>query len=135
MATFYTPHTTFCPLTFLFSTASIQLIRMLMIRLQRMGKKHDPSYRVALIDSRRAAKSGGFNENLGSYNPQKGEPALNARRIKEWLAKGAQVSDTVHNLLVKTGVVEGEKRDVLSHDRIKAKLAKRKGSEPVEAAK
>lgn len=105
-----------------------------MIRLQRVGKKHDPSFRIALIDSRRAVKSGSFIEHLGSYNPQRGEPVVKAERIKEWLGKGAQASDTVWNLLRRQGVVEGEARDVLRHNRIKRKLAKKKGSAPVEAA-
>jgi len=107
---------------------------MLMIRLQRIGKKHDPSFRVALIDSRKSTKSGAFNENLGSYNAQKGEPILKSDRIKEWIGKGAKVSDTVHNLLIKQGVLEGKKRDVLSHNRIKAKNLSKQGAIPVETA-
>ncbi len=105
-----------------------------MIRLQRIGKKHDPSYRVALIDSRKSTKSGAFNENLGSYNAQKGEPILKTEKIKEWMGKGAKLSDTVHNLLIKQGVLEGKKRDVLFHDRIKAKNLSKQGRVPVETA-
>lgn len=74
---------------------------MLNIRLQRKGKKHDPSYRVVLIDSRRAAKSGSVLEILGSYSPRKGEPQLKVDKIKEWISKGAQVSETVYNLLTR----------------------------------
>jgi len=75
-----------------------------MIRLQRAGKKHQPSYRLVLLDSRRAAKSGSVLEILGSYNPQKGEPQLKTEKIKEWISKGAQVSDTVRNLLTKNKI-------------------------------
>jgi len=98
---------------------------MLMIRLQRTGKKHDPSYRVVLIDSRRAAKSGSVLEILGDYSATKKKYNLKAEKIKNWISKGAQVSDTVHNCLVKEKIIEGEKRDVLHHMRIKAKLAKK----------
>jgi small subunit ribosomal protein S16 len=98
---------------------------MLKIRLQRVGKKHDPSYRVVLTDSRQAAKAGTCIELLGNYNPQRGEPVLKGDRIKEWISKGAQTSDTVNNLLVKHGVIEGKKRDVLHHTKIAAKRAKK----------
>lgn len=98
---------------------------MLAIRLQRVGKKHDPSFRVVLIDSRRAAKSGSVLEVLGSYKAGvKGATQFKAERIKELITKGAQVSDTVNNLLLKSKIITGVKRDVLHHTRIKAKLAK-----------
>lgn len=79
---------------------------MLKIRLQRVGKKHQPSYRIVLVDSRRAAKSGSVLEILGSYNPPKKQSQLKTEKIKEWISKGAQVSDTVRALLTKnkTGV-------------------------------
>ncbi|HEY4510245.1 MAG TPA: 30S ribosomal protein S16 [Candidatus Paceibacterota bacterium] len=107
---------------------------MLTIRLQRIGKKHDPSYRVALIDSRKAPKSGAFLEHLGSYNPQRGKPQLKAERIKEWMGKGAQASETVHNILVREKLIAAKKKDVLHHTRI-AKAKEKKGSgKSVEAA-
>lgn len=114
-------------LTSKYCFANIRFI-MLMIRLQRKGKKHDPSYRIVLIDSRRAAKSGSVLEILGSYNSQKGEPQLKADKIKEWISKGAQVSKTVHNLFVNAKIIEGKKKDVLHHKKIKAKLDKKKPS-------
>lgn len=92
---------------------------MLTIRLQRKGKKHSPAYRVVLIDSRRAAKSGSVLEILGSYNPAKGETQLKADKIKEWISKGAQVSDTAHNFLVRGKIIEGKKKDVLHHKKIR----------------
>ncbi len=85
---------------------------MLTIRLQRVGRKNDPSFRVVLTDKRNAAKSGKFLEVLGSYNARRGEPQLKAERIQHWLSNGAQASDTVHNLLVRATVVAGPKRDV-----------------------
>jgi len=92
---------------------------MLMIRLQRTGKKHQPSYRLVLVDSRRATKSGSFIEILGSYNIIKGQTSFDAEKIKSWIGKGAQVSDTVHNLLIKEKIIQGKKRDILQHNKIK----------------
>ena len=82
---------------------------MLIIRLQRVGKKNDPSFRVVLTDSRRAPQSGGFLEILGSYDARKGEPQLKAGRIQHWLGKGVQTSGTVHNLLLRAKLITGDK--------------------------
>ncbi|MCR4283943.1 MAG: 30S ribosomal protein S16 [Parcubacteria group bacterium] len=84
---------------------------MLKIRLKRVGRKHDPSFRVVLTDSRKAA-SKGEKELLGTYDPRRNNSKLNADKIKEWMSKGAQVSDTVYNLLVNLKIVDGKKRDV-----------------------
>ncbi|MCK4918636.1 MAG: 30S ribosomal protein S16 [Candidatus Pacebacteria bacterium] len=86
---------------------------MLKIRLQRVGKKHDPSFRVILIDSRKGPKSGSFIENLGFYDAIRKVKQIKADRIKHWIANGAQVSDTVHNILVSEKVIEGKKKNVL----------------------
>ncbi|MBU3925673.1 30S ribosomal protein S16 [Patescibacteria group bacterium] len=98
---------------------------MLKIRLLRVGKKHDPSYRVVVTDSRNSTKSGRFIEIVGNYNPQIGQPQFKAERIKEWVSKGAQISDTVHNLLINAKIIEGKKKDVLHHGRIKANKEKK----------
>lgn len=87
---------------------------MLMIRLQRIGRKNDPSFRVVLTDSKNAAKSGKFKEILGSYNLKSGDVLFKADRIKYWIGNGAQTSDTVHNFLVHQKLVEGKKKNVLS---------------------
>lgn len=99
---------------------------MLMIRLQRVGRKHDPSFRIVAIDSRRAAKSGSVLEVLGSYDSRKGEPQFKKEKITEIISKGAQVSKTAHNLLVNAKILEGKKRDVLHHTKIKAGKEKEK---------
>ena len=85
---------------------------MLMIRLQRVGRKNDPSFRVVVTDSRNATKSGKFIEIVGSYDARKGEPQLKAERIKYWISVGAKTSGTVHNLLVSSGIVAGAKINV-----------------------
>lgn len=86
---------------------------MLKIRLQRIGRKNDPSFRAVLTDSKNSTKSGRFLEILGTYNPKAGEKSLKADRIKYWMGKGAKCSDTVHNFLVHDKVIEGKKKNVL----------------------
>jgi small subunit ribosomal protein S16 len=87
--------------------------RMLTIRLQRRGRKNDPSFRVIVVDSKQGPKSGKFIDLVGSYDPRTDRIDLQAERIQNWMKNGAQVSDTVHNLLVTKGVIEGKKRNVL----------------------
>lgn len=86
---------------------------MLMIRLQRVGRRNDPSYRVVLTDKQNAPQSGKFKEILGSYDPRNDKPALKEERISYWIEKGAQPSDTVHNLLIDAGIIKGGKINVL----------------------
>lgn len=86
---------------------------MLMIRLQRVGRKHDPSFRVVLTDSKNGPKSGKFNEILGFHNPRTKETKLEAEKIKARIASGAQLSDTLHNLLITQKIIEGKKINVL----------------------
>ena len=87
---------------------------MLMIRLQRTGRKNDAAFRVVLTDSKNSTKSGRFLEVLGNYNVKAGQITLDADRIKHWLSVGAKASDTMHNFLVSNGIVEGKKKNVLS---------------------
>lgn len=86
---------------------------MLSIRLQRVGKKNEPSFRLVLTDSKNAAKSGKFKEVLGFHNFRKDGTVLKADRIKYWMSVGAQVSDTAHNLLLAQKVITGKKINVL----------------------
>ena len=80
-----------------------------MIRLQRVGRKNDPSFRVVVTDSRNSTKSGKFIEIVGSYDARKHEPQLNGERIKYWISKGAKTSGTVNNLLVRAKIISGAK--------------------------
>jgi small subunit ribosomal protein S16 len=86
---------------------------MLKIRLQRIGRKNDPSFRAVLTDSKNSTKSGKFLEILGTYNPKAGEKVLNNDRIKYWMTQGAKCSDTMHNFLVHDKVIVGKKVNVL----------------------
>jgi len=86
---------------------------MLAIRLQRVGRKNDPSFRVIVADSKLKPKTGNFVEVLGSYNARMGKPVINVERAKYWMSMGAKASGTVHNLLVDLKAVSGKKINVL----------------------
>ncbi len=86
---------------------------MLKIRLQRIGRRNDPAFRVVLTESKNSTKSGKFKEILGSYNPKSGEILFKAERVNYWLKNGVQVSPTVHNFLVGQKLIEGKKKNVL----------------------
>ena len=81
---------------------------MVVIRLARVGKKHDPKYRITVADSRKYV-TGKFIEVLGTYVPtpmgKEQKVTLNVEKAKEWLTKGAQPSDTVRHVLKLAGVV------------------------------
>ncbi len=83
---------------------------MLKIRLQRVGRKHEPTYRLVLTDSKNSTKSGRYIETLGNFDSRRGEEAkFNNEKVEYWMSKGAQLSPTVHNMLVGRGVIEGKK--------------------------
>ncbi len=76
------------------------------IRLKRMGKKKTPSYRVVVADSR-FPRDGRIIENLGWYNPLV-EPSIikiNEEKTLGWLKNGAQPTDSVAQLLRRTGLL------------------------------
>lgn len=87
---------------------------MLMIRLQRVGRKNYAEFRIVVTEKTRAAKSSNYKELLGHYNPHVDSVTVNAERVLHWISQGAQVSDTVHNLLVSQKIIEGKKINVLS---------------------
>lgn len=86
---------------------------MLKIRLQRTGRKHEPSFRLVLTDHKNSTKSGRFKEVLGSYDPRKTTDQIKADRVKYWLSQGVQATGTVHNLLVNHKIITGKKVNVL----------------------
>jgi len=85
---------------------------MLRIRLFRGGKKNQPSYKIVVVEGRRAPKGGRFVDILGFLNPLSKEKSLDKEKAKHWISKGAQPSDTIHNLLVAEGVIKADKVDV-----------------------
>jgi small subunit ribosomal protein S16 len=76
------------------------------IRLTRVGAKKQPSYRVVVADARSARDSRAI-ETIGHYNPRTEPIELNVdeTKAKEWLAKGAQPSDTVVRLFKQAGIL------------------------------
>lgn len=75
------------------------------IRLSRVGRKKKPIYRIVVADSR-APRDGKVIENIGRYNPQD-EPSLieiDEDKARDWLAKGAQPTETVAKLLAVKGI-------------------------------
>jgi small subunit ribosomal protein S16 len=105
---------------------------MLTIKLQRRGKKHQPSFRL-VVQEKRSKLDGDFIDDLGWYNPRTKEAELNAERVKYWIGVGAQPSPTVHNLLVTKGVAEGTKIPVHAH-RIPEKKETTEAATPEAAA-
>lgn len=86
---------------------------MLMIRFQRIGRTNDPAFRIVVLEKERAAQAGNIVEQLGTYNPKSKAVTLKAEAIKEWIAKGAQPTDSMRNLLISQGILEGKKVNVL----------------------
>ncbi len=72
---------------------------MLRIRLRRVGKKKQPSYRIVVADSR-SPRDGAFVERIGHYDPLIDPPAvtLDKERARMWLSRGAQPSDAVQRI-------------------------------------
>ena len=105
---------------------------MLKIRLLRIGRKHQPSYKIIVVDSRRGPKSGKFIEQLGFYNPITKEKGLKTERVEYWLSKGAQLSDVIHNLLVSEGIIKGKK--IAVHSTKQKEEAKEEAKEEEETA-
>ena len=80
---------------------------MVKMRLARMGQKKAPFYRVVVADSR-YPRDGRFIEEVGYYNPltEPAEIKIDAEIAKKWLANGAQPTETVKDLLKKSGIVD-----------------------------
>ena len=77
---------------------------MVRIRLRRMGAKKQPTYRFVVADAR-SPRDGRFIEILGHYNPRT-EPrtvVVDEAKARDWLAKGAQPSETVRRLFAEKG--------------------------------
>jgi small subunit ribosomal protein S16 len=82
---------------------------MLVIRLFRVGKKNQPSFKVVVTDKRKSTRAGRFVEQVGFWNPITKEKSLKQDRIKYWLSVGVKPSATVHNMLVSEKIIEAKK--------------------------
>lgn len=91
---------------------------MIVLRLTRVGKKKQPTYRLVAQDKLRDPW-GKALEILGHYNPRNKPKTIVVKedRVKHWIAKGAQPSPTVHNLLVEAKMLTGEKHKASSGNR------------------
>ena len=84
---------------------------MLVIRLQKVGKKHTATFRI-VATQKTAGPRRKYLELLGNVNRKTKAISLNKDRILYWISKGARPSDTLHNLLVSQGVISGVKKPV-----------------------
>ena len=108
---------------------------MLIIRLQRVGKTKKPVYRLIISEKARDTK-GTYLELLGTYNPHNKTDGFlpNVDRIKYWISKGAQMSETINNLLVKNSIIEGKKKRVIHLSKKRQTKIDEKKKADVEAA-
>lgn len=99
---------------------------MLAIKFKRIGKKHQPSYRI-VINEKRSKMNGRFIEDIGWYNPFSKEFKVDKERALYRIKTGAQPTDSVYNLLVKAEIISGVKKP-------KHKINKKSEEKPAEAA-
>ncbi len=108
---------------------------MVRIRMQRLGRRNRPFYRINAID-KRTRRDGKVIENLGWYDPiakdESKQLSLNGERIKYWLSVGAQPSDTVRDFLAKADLIdtaEWEAQRKADRNRVTCKIATSKTDE------
>ncbi len=99
---------------------------MLVIRLLRIGKKNQPSFKIVVTEKRRSSSSKMFIEEVGFLNPLLKEKKLKKERIKYWLSVGAKPSATVFNLLVSEKIIQGKK---IPKHKVKKKKEEEKAKE------
>ncbi|GBD11485.1 30S ribosomal protein S16 [bacterium HR23] len=80
---------------------------MVRIRLRRVGKKGQPTYRIVVVDSRNP-RDGAYLDTVGFYNPRTDPPFIqvDGEKAKAWLQRGAQPSPAVAHILRKLGIGE-----------------------------
>lgn len=107
-----------------------------MIRLQRVGRKHEPTFRVVVTESQNSTKSGRFLEVIGNFDPRHPKDTkVDEARVKHWVAHGAQLSTTMHNMLVESKVISGNKKNALpKRTPIKKEEAKEEKKAPATEA-
>jgi len=102
---------------------------MVSIRLQRIGRKKMPHFRLIAQDKQKNPNDKSL-EILGSINPRTKEINLKEENIKTWLAKGAQPTNSAHNLLVDKGIIKADKKKTISIS--KKRLAKKEVTKKAE---
>ncbi|HZW09409.1 MAG TPA: 30S ribosomal protein S16 [Phycisphaerales bacterium] len=113
---------------------------MVRLRLQRLGRRNRPFYRLNAIE-KRTRRNGAVIEQLGWYDPVASDPAkqlnLNGERIQYWLGMGAQPSETVADLLAKNDLLTPKLKTKWEADRKAARerVEAKKAKEEAAAAK
>jgi small subunit ribosomal protein S16 len=114
---------------------------MLMIRFQRIGRKNDPSFRMVVLEKTASPKAGTYADLVGTYHPKTKAFQADGEKIKGWMAKGAQLSPSLQNLLIAKGIIEGKKSALVVKGKnltknVKADLPAQAGepAAPAEAA-
>lgn len=100
---------------------------MLVIRLLRIGKKNQPSFKIVVTEKKSSPTKGTFVEEVGFWNPLTKERNIKKDRVEYWISVGAKPSDTVYNMLLDEGLVKGEKKD--KHSKPKKKEGEEEGGE------
>ena len=108
------------------------------IRMMRLGRRHRPFFRINAMDSR-TPRNGRILEKLGHFDPLEKNPdkqlVLDLDKVKAWIDKGAEVSDTMTDILKKKGIItKAAAAKKVRRDRAKA-IAKAKGVPFTEADK
>ncbi len=107
---------------------------MLAIKFKRIGKKHQASFRV-IISEKRYKVFGRFVEDLGWMNPRTNEVKIDKEKAAYWIKVGAQPTPSVHNLLVREGVIDAKKIPVHQKPKIEAKAPESEKKQEVEPPK
>ena len=81
---------------------------MLAIRFKRVGRKHQPSFRIVVAE-KHSKRDGASVDDIGFYNPITKEFGVKKERLEHWLRSGAKPTPTVHNLLVNHKLISGPK--------------------------
>lgn len=107
---------------------------MLIIRLRRTGKKHEPSYRIVVTDPKKSVYSP-YVEMIGHFNPKTKETVLDKEKAVEWMNKGAKPTNTVSKIFKKEGLEH--KHIIIKQFKAisKKELEKEKAVEEVEKVK
>jgi small subunit ribosomal protein S16 len=107
-----------------------------------MGKTHNPHYRIVVMEAR-SKREGESVEELGHYSPLTKELVIDKDKVKEWMQKGAQPTDSVRNVLVRNGILDKPKYRKIyntkpgkrSEERRAKKEEKQQKPEPEEVSK
>ncbi|MCL4400020.1 30S ribosomal protein S16 [Patescibacteria group bacterium] len=81
---------------------------MLAIKFKRIGKKHQPSFRI-VVGEKRSKVLGRSREDLGWFDPKTKEAKISKERALYWIKVGAKPTPSIHNLLINEKIIEGKK--------------------------